>query len=155
MHGSLMKWLSLLILALGLASCTHTALAPITTPAGVPIAIRVPDVPPGGQARPSQVLAIDEKLLEGVTRETLIWKYFPELEGRGSADATLVGVVGEVRTKRGRQIHIYLPLVAMEADAPAARVDEAATKMGRDLYQRAKKTCEIYPLSEISDAPAP
>lgn len=149
-----MKWLLLLTLALGLASCTHTALAPITTPAGVPIAIRVPDVPVGGKARPSQVLAIDEKLLEGVTPETLIWKYFPELEGRGSADAGLVGVVGEVKTKGGKRIHIYLPLVAMQADAPAARVDEAATKMGRDLYQRAKKTCEIYPLSEISDAPA-
>ena len=77
-----------------------------------------------------------------------------EIEGRGSADAGLVGVVGEVKTKGGKRIHIYLPLVAMQADAPAARVDEAATKMGRDLYQRAKKTCEIYPLSEISDAPA-
>ena len=61
LHGSLMKWLLLLILALGLASCTHTALAPLTTPGGVPIAIRVPGVPAGGQARPSQVLAIDEK----------------------------------------------------------------------------------------------
>lgn len=151
-----MKWLLLMMmmLAFGLVSCTHTALAPITTPAGVPIAIRVPDVPLGGQARPSQVLAIDEKLLDGVTPETLIWKYFPELEGRGSAAAGLVGVVGEVKTKGGKQIHIYLPLVAMQADAPAARVDEAATKMGRDLYQRARKTCEIYPLSEISDAPS-
>jgi hypothetical protein len=148
-----MKWLLLLMLAFGLASCTHTALAPITNPAGVPIAIRVPDVPLGGKARPSQVLAIDEKLLDGVTPETLIWKYFPELEGRGSAAAALVGVVGEVRIKGGKTIHIYLPLVAMQADAPAARVDEAATKMGRDLYQRAKKTCEIYPVSEISDAP--
>ncbi len=149
-----MKWLLLLILALGLASCGHTALAPITTPAGVPIAIRVPDVPVGGEARPSQVLAIDEKLLEGVTSETLIWKYFPELEGRGTASVALVGVVGEVRTKAGKRIHIYLPLVAMEADASPARVDEAAAAMGRDLYQRAKKTCEIYPLSEISDQPA-
>jgi hypothetical protein len=149
-----MKWLLLLMLALGLASCTHTALAPITTPGGVPIAIRVPDVPVGGEARPSQVMAIDEKLLEGMTRETLIWKYFPELEGRGSVDAALVGVVGEVETKRGKRIHIYLPLVAMRADAPASRVDEAATRMGRDLYQRAKKTCEIYPLSEISNAPS-
>jgi hypothetical protein len=149
-----MKWLALLLLALGLASCSHVALAPITNPAGVPIAIRVPDVPVGGQARPSQVLAIDEKLLEGVTRETLIWKYFPELEGRGSADVTLVGVVGEVRTKAGKPIHIYLPLVAMQADAPASRVEEAATKMGRDLYQRARKTCEIHPVSEIANAPS-
>lgn len=150
-----MKWLLLLTLVLGLGSCTHTALAPITNPAGVPVAIRVPDVPLGGQARPSQVMAIDEKLLEGVTRETLVWKYFPELEGRGSADATLVGVVGEVKTKSGKRIHIYLPIVAMQADAPAARVDEAAMKMGRDLYQRAKKTCEVYPVSEIADAPSP
>jgi hypothetical protein len=149
-----MKWLLLLTLALGLVSCTHTALAPITSPAGVPIAIRVPDVPIGGEARPSQVLAIDEKLLDGVTRETLIWKYFPELEGRGSAGATLVGVVGEVKIKSGKTVHIYLPLVAMQADTTAARVDEAATQMGRDLYQRAKKTCEIYPITEISDAPA-
>ena len=149
-----MKWLLLLILVLGLPTCTHTALAPITTPAGVPIAIRVPDVPVGGKARPSQLLAIDEKLLEGVTPETLVWKYFPELEGRGSAAAGLVGVVGEVRIKGGKRVHIYVPLVAMQADAPAARVDEAATKMGRDLYQRAKKTCEVYPVSEIADAPA-
>lgn len=149
-----MKWLLLLTLVFGLASCTHTALAPITTPAGVPIAIRVPDVPLGGKARPSQVLAIDEKLLEGVTSETLVWKYFPELEGRGSAEAGLVGVLGEVKIKGGKRVHIYLPLVAMQADAPASRVDEAATKMGRDLYQRAKKTCEIYPVSEIADAPA-
>jgi hypothetical protein len=149
-----MKWLLLLILALGLASCGHTALAPITTPSGVPVAIRVPDVPVGGEARPSQVLAIDEKLLEGVTSETLIWKYFPELEGRGTASVVLVGVVGEVETKRGKRIHIYLPLVAMEADAAAARVDEAAAAMGRDLYQRAKKSFEVYPLSEISDQPA-
>jgi hypothetical protein len=150
-----MKWLLLLILALGLASCGHTALAPITTPAGVPVAVRIPDVPVGGQPRPSQVLAIDEKLLEGVTSETLIWKYFPELEGRGTAAVTLVGVVGEVQTKRGKRIHIYLPLVAMKADASAARVDEAAAAMGRDLYQRARKTCEVYPLSEISDQPPP
>ena len=151
-----MKWLLLLTLVfgLGLASCTHTALAPITNPAGVPIAIRVPDVPIGGKARPSQLLAIDEKLLEGVTPETLIWKYFPELEGRGSAAAALVGVVGEVKIKGGKRVHVYVPLVAMQADAPAARVDEAATKMGRDLYQRAKKTCEVYPVSEISDTPA-
>jgi hypothetical protein len=148
-----MKWLLLLILALGLASCTHTALAPIASPAGVPIAIRVPDVPVGGKARPSQLLAIDEELLKGMTRETLIWKYFPELEGRGAADVSLVGVFGEVTTKRGKQIQIYVPLLMMEADAPAARVDEAATRMGRDLYQRAKKTYEIYPVTDIANAP--
>ena len=90
-----MKWLLLLIFALGQVSCTYTALAPIATPAGEPIAIRVPDVPVGGKARPSQLLAIDEELLKGMTRETLIWKYLPELEGRGSADVSLVGVFGE------------------------------------------------------------
>ncbi len=148
-----MKWLLLLIFALGQVSCTYTALAPIATPAGVPIAIRVPDVPVGGKARPSQLLAIDEELLKGMTRETLIWKYFPELEGRGSADVSLVGVFGEVTTKRGKQVQIYVPLVMMEADASAARVEEAATRMGRDLYQRAKKTYEIYPVSEIANVP--
>ena len=56
-------------------------------------------------------------------------------------------------TKRGKQIQIYVPLVLMEADAPAARVEEAATRMGRDLYQRAKKTYEIYPVSDIANAP--
>ena len=58
-----MKWLLLLIFALGQVSCTYTALAPIASPAGEPIAIRVPDVPVGGKARPSQLLAIDEELL--------------------------------------------------------------------------------------------
>ena len=148
-----MKWLLLLIFALGQVSCTYTALAPIASPAGEPIAIRVPDVPVGGKARPSQLLAIDEELLKGMTRETLIWKYFPELEGRGSADVSLVGVFGEVSTKRGKQIHIFVPLVLMEADAPAARVEEAATRMGRDLYQRARKTYEIYPVSDIANVP--
>jgi hypothetical protein len=41
----------------------------------------------------------------------------------------------------------------MEADAPAARVEEAATRMGRDLYQRARKTYEIYPVSDIANVP--
>jgi hypothetical protein len=58
-----------------------------------------------------------------------------------------------VTTKRGKQVQIYVPLLMMEADAPAARVDEAATRMGRDLYQRAKKTYEIYPVTDIANAP--
>jgi hypothetical protein len=148
-----MKHLLALLLALCLASCVHTAAAPVATPSGEPVAIRVPDVPTGGSAKPSQLMAIDERLLEGVTSETLVWRYFPDLEGRVTARATLVGIVGEVKTKRGRTIHAYVPIVVLQSDAPAPRVEDAAKRMAVDLYRRAKKTCEVYPLSQIADKP--
>lgn len=148
-----MKHLLALLLALCLPSCVHTAAAPVATPSGEPVAIRVPDVPTGASAKPSQLMAIDERLLEGVTSETLVWRYFPDLEGRVTARATLVGIVGEVKTKRGRTIHAYVPIVVIQSDAPAPRVEDAAKRMAVDLYRRAKKTCEVYPLSEIADKP--
>lgn len=141
------------LIAVGLASCVHTALAPLSTPKGEPVVISVPGVPKGGKAKPSQLMAIDEKLMEGITPDTLVWKYFPELEGHGRAQAQLMGVVGEVRTKRGEAIYAYLPLVALQAPAPASRVEDAANKLAADLYQRAKKTCQVYPVSQIADLP--
>lgn len=150
-----MKEVLTLLLALCLASCVHTAAAPVSTPSGEPVAIRVPGVPTGASAKPSQLMAIDEQLLDGVTSETLVWRYFPDLEGRVTARATLVGVVGEVITKRGRTIHAYVPIVVLQSDAPAPRVEDAAKRMAVDLYRRAKKTYDVYPLSQIADNPNP
>lgn len=148
-----MKHLMSLLLALCLASCVHTAAMPLTTPSGEPVVIRVPNVPAGGQAKPSQLMAIDEQLLEGVTSDTLVWRYFPDLEGQITARATLMGIVGEVKTKRGQTIQAYVPIVVLQSDAPAPRVEDAAKRMAVDLYRRAKKTCDVYPLSQIADKP--
>ncbi len=115
--------------------------------------IGIPNVPKGGKAKRSQVMAIDEMLLDGLTPDTLIWRYFPELEGSGSAEAALMGVFGEAKTKKGETIHAYLPLVVLRATAPPARVEEAATKMAADLYRRAKKSGHVYPMSQIADRP--
>ena len=153
LHIAVMLRLIPLLLALCLVSCLHTAVAPLLSPAGEPIAIRVPGVAKGEKAKLSQLMAIDEKLLAGVTSETLVWKYFPELEGKGSPKAQLFGIVGEVKTKRGESIYAYIPAVAVQAPAPASRVEEAAGKLATDLYQRAKKTCEIYPASQIAKLP--
>lgn len=133
-----------------LVSCVHTAVAPLMSPAGEPIAIRVPGVQAGEEAKPSQLMAVDEKLFAGVTPQTLVWKYFPELEGKGAPKAQLVGAVGKMKTKRGEWIYGYVPLVAVQAPAPAPRVEEVAGKLATDLYQQAKKNFEVYPASQIS-----
>ena len=98
-------------------------------------------------------MAINETLLEGTTPQTLIWKYFPELEGKGDAAVTVIGVVGDAKTKSGKTIDAYVPLVVMRATAPPARVEEAAAKMGADLYTRAKKAGDVYPASQIAKRP--
>jgi len=142
-----------LLLALFLASCAHTAVAPVSTPSGEPVLIGIPNVPKGEKPKRSQVMAINETLLEGMTHQTLIWKYFPELEGKGDAKATVLGLVGQVKTKKGKVIDAYVPLVAIRATAPPARVEEAAAKMGADLYRRAQKAGDVYPASQIADRP--
>jgi len=145
------RLLPLLLLACCLASCVHTAAAPMSTPSGEPAAMRVRGVAKGRQAMPSQLLAIDEQLLAGVTAETLVWRYFPDLEGKVSAEATLMGIVGDLETTSGKQFHGYVPIVVLRANAPAARVEEAAARMAVDLYARAKKISEVYPLSQLAD----
>jgi len=142
-----------LLSAVLFASCAHTAISPISTPSGEPVIIGIRDVPKGGDPKRSQVMAINETLMEGTTQQTLIWKYFPELEGRGDAAATVAGAVGEAKTKTGKTIDVYVPLVIMRATAPAARVEEAAAKMGADLYRRALKAGDVYPMSQIADRP--
>lgn len=148
-----MRHLAALLLAVFLASCVHTAVSPISTPSGEPVIIGVRDVPRGGQPKRSQIMAINETLLEGTTPETLVWKYFPELEGRGQAAAAVTGLVGEATTKGGRKICAYVPFVVVRATAPPARVEEAAAKMGADLYRRARKAGDVYPLSQIAKQP--
>jgi hypothetical protein len=146
-----MNRLLVLLLACVCASCVHTAAAPMATPSGEPAVIRVPGVAKGQQAKPSQLLAIDEQLLEGVTAETLVWRYFPDLEGKVSAEATLMGIVGDLETKGGREFHGYVPIIVLRANAPAARVEAAAARMAVDLYARAKKISEVYRLSQLAD----
>ena len=148
-----MRHVITLLFALFLASCAHTAIAPVSSPSGEPVLIGVRDVPKGSKPKRSQIMAINETLMEGMTPQTLIWKYFPELEGKGDAAVTVVGVVGEAKTKSGKVIDAYVPLVVMRATAPPARVEEAAAKMGADLYRRAKKAGDVYPASQIADRP--
>ena len=142
-----------LLIALFVASCAHTAISPISAPSGEPVIIGIRGVPKGEKPKRSQVMAINETLLEGITPQTLIWKYFPELEGQGEAAVVITGLVGEAKTKSGKSIDAYVPIVVMRATAPAARVEEAAGKMGADLHRRALKAGEVYPLSQIADRP--
>ena len=142
-----------LLSAVFLASCAHTAVSPVSTPSGEPVLIGIRNVPKGEKPKRSQVMAINETLLEGMTPETLVWKYFPELEGKGSADLTVMGPVGKAKTKSGKEIDAYVPIIAMRATAPPARVEEAAAKLGADLYRRAKKAGDVYPASQIADRP--
>ncbi|WP_193212645.1 hypothetical protein [Luteolibacter marinus] len=148
-----MRHVIISLLGLFLAACAHTAVAPVSSPSGEAVVIQIPGVPKGGKPKASQVMAIDEMLLEGMTPDTLIWRYFPELEGKGSAEATVVGLVGETKTKGGETICAYLPIVGVRATAPAARVEEAAARMGADMYRKAKKNAKVYPLSQIADKP--
>jgi hypothetical protein len=74
-----------LLSAVLFASCAHTAVSPISTPSGEPVIIGIRGVPKGGEPKRSQIMAINETLVEGITPQTLVWKYFPELEGKGSA----------------------------------------------------------------------
>lgn len=143
--------LSLLVFVI--ASCAHTAVAPVSTPGGEAVVIRIPGVPKGGEVKRSQVMAIEEQLMDGLTGDTLIWRYFPELEGKGEAAATVIGAVGETRTKKGESFHAYLPLVVVHATAPVERVEEAAAKMAVDLYKKVRKTADVYPMSQLAERP--
>ena len=142
-----------LLFAVFLASCAHTAVAPVSSPSGEPVLIGIRNVPKGEKPKRSQVMAINETLLEGMTHQTLIWKYFPELEGKGTADVMVLGPVGKAKTKSGKTIDAYVPIVAIRATAPPARVEEAAAKMGADLYRRAQKAGDVYPASQIVKSP--
>jgi hypothetical protein len=148
-----MRHVIALLFAVFLASCAHTAISPVSTPSGEPVILGIRGVPKGGEPKRSQIMAINETLLEGMTPQTLIWKYFPELEGKGDAGVVVTGLVGKAKTKSGKTIDAYVPLVVMRATAPPARVEEAAAKMGADLYQRAKKAGDVYPASQIADRP--
>ena len=142
-----------LLSAVFLASCAHTAVSPISTPSGEPVVIGIRGVPKDGQPKRSQLMAINETLLEGITPQTVVWKYFPELEGKGSAEIGVIGAVGEAKTKSGKTIDAYVPIVVVRATAPPARVEEAAGKIGADLYRRAQKAGDVYPMSQIADRP--
>ena len=72
---------------------------------------------------------------------------------KGDAAVIVTGLVGEAKTKSGKTIAAYVPLVVMRATAPPARVEEAAAKMGADLYRRAQKAGDVYPISQIADRP--
>ncbi|MCW1922274.1 hypothetical protein OKA05_06895 [Luteolibacter arcticus] len=148
-----MRHVITLLFTVFIASCAHTAISPVSTPSGEPVIIGIRDVPKGGEPKRSQIMAINETLLEGTTPETLIWKYFPELEGKGDAGVVITGLIGEAKTKSGKTIDAYVPIVVMRATAPHARVEEAATKMGADIYRRAKKAGDVYPISQLAERP--
>jgi hypothetical protein len=146
-----MKYWALMICTCFLSSCVHTAIAPICTPEGAQAVIRIPNARYGEKVSPEALRAVDEKIEKGII-----------LPGGGSqsskpdpgfTQAGLIGLYGDVKTKRGERFVGYCPVVVIRSTLPAAQVDRAAGVIAASSYRSAKKSFQVIPITDLVENP--
>jgi hypothetical protein len=146
---SAMHLLHSLLGILCLSACTHVAESPLRDKNGTPVVILIPGVPKGHAPRPVEVMAIDARLLAGTGQEQVLDRYLPESKNIGHPSVKLDGLTGEVQTFSGETFHAYFPILKVSAVSSPERVTEATNRMAADLYLRARRTCRVYPMTDL------
>ena len=147
-----MKFWALWGCSLCLVSCVHTAIAPVCTPEGVPAVIRVPKARYGEKAKPEVVKAMDEKIAKNLASPGAPPSSPPQ-PVTGSTQIGVVGIVGDVKTKKGERFVGYSPMIVIRSTLPADQIDRAAGVIAANWYRSAKKSYDVYPITDFADAP--
>ena len=148
MHLGHVKSVFVLLSGVLLSSCVHTALAPVSTPDGVPVVIRVPGVRVGQNPTTAQIGVIDAKVSQDLKKDSAPEKPDPAILGVGS-----VGRYGEVTTKRGEKFVGYMPFVVVRSTYPPEVVERAAGMAAAAYYRSAKKHFQVVPLTDLKTKP--
>jgi hypothetical protein len=143
-----MKKPLVLLAAALLSSCVHTAIAPVASPDGVPVVIKIPGVRAGQKAERYQISALESKIQKGMIGNSAPVKPDPAVVSIGT-----VGKIGEVTTKRGEKFVAYAPLIVIRSTHPEEAVDRAAGLTAAAYYRSAKKQFQVIPVTELAASP--
>lgn len=143
-----MRTMCVLLLVVCLASCVHTAIAPVADPNGVPVVVRVPGAKVGKKATPEQIAAIDRKVEQEVVGKTEEGKPDPAIISIGP-----VGFYGDMTTKSGEKFVGYVPLIMIRSTYPADVVDRVAGRIAVAYYRAAKKHYKVIPVTDLKNRP--
>ncbi len=64
-----------------------------------------------------------------------------------------MGKYGEVITKRGEKLPVYLPFIVVSSTYPPEMVDRAAGQLAAAYYRAAKKRYQMVPMTELKEQP--
>jgi hypothetical protein len=155
-HLLMFKSSLLLALTLSLCSCTHTSLAPVANRSGVPVLIKIAGAKPGTPPRLSEMFRISEELLAGIPNKNLAQKYFPHSEHPPTdARAKILWKAGSFPLRNGHEVMALFPMAVITANCSPLECDQAATLLGADFYDRAKKSYVLIPITELNNTPTP
>lgn len=146
-----MKILLLLLPVLFLSSCVHTAIAPVATPEGVPVVIRVPGARWGKEVNADRIAVIDLKVDKEIAKQ--IGSVGEVKKDPAILAAGPVGFYGDVRSKRGEKFIGYAPMIFIRSTYPPEAVDRAAAQLAAAYYRAAKKHFQVIPITEIASKP--
>lgn len=110
--------------------------------------IRVPGARVGEEVSKERVMAIDQKVEKEFTGKGDQSQPDPGIVAIGT-----VGVVGDVKTKRGEKFVGYMPLIVLRSVYEPEQVDRAAARIAAAYYRAAKKHYRLIPITEIESKP--
>ncbi len=146
-----MKVLFALLSAVFLSSCVHTAIAPVATPQGVPVVIRIPGARVGVKAKPEQIAAIDSKVEQAIVGKS---GQAETAKDPAIIAAGPVGFFGDVTTRKGEKFVGYSPAIVIRSTYPPDAVDRVAGQVAAAYYRAAKKHFDVRPITDFANKPS-
>ena len=145
------------LLALGLAACTHTAIAPLSDPQGRIVVLEAPGARVGKTVSEQTMNQMISKLTGSFESRAWPLKYFPSFDlSKDGAEVTVLGGFGDMETKSGRRFVGALPLVALRSNRPAEETENALRMVVSDVYRNARKSgLRVIPASDLKDKSKP
>ncbi|MCU0797864.1 MAG: hypothetical protein MUF31_18235 [Akkermansiaceae bacterium] len=145
------------LLSLGLAACTHTAIAPLSDPQGRVVVLEAPGARVGKTISQDAMNRMIGKLTGSFESRAWPLKYFPSFDlSKDAAEVTVLGGFGDMETKSGRPFVGAFPIVALRSNRPAEETENALRMVVTDVYRNARKSgLRVIPASDLKDKSKP
>lgn len=143
------------ILTLGLAACTHSAIAPLSDPQGRILAIEIPEARYGQTPSEATMNQTISRLSTSFDIRGWPLKYFPHFDlSRDGAEVVVFGQFGDMRTRSGRRFVGCLPVVALRSNRSAEETENALREVVADVHRNARKAgMKTIPIAELQERP--
>jgi hypothetical protein len=143
------------LLTLGLAACTHSAIAPLSDPQGRILAIEIPGARYGQTPSESTMEKTISQLSTSFDIRGWPLKYFPDFDlSRDGAEVVVAGQFGDMRTRSGRRFVGCIPLVALRSNRSAEETENALREVVADVHRNARRAgMKTLPITELQERP--
>ncbi|WP_353565442.1 hypothetical protein [Haloferula sargassicola] len=150
-----MRLLLVLLTSLILASCYHTAVAPLSSPGGQLVVVEIPGARPGRKNPDKVILDANEKLSSPFHARGWPLKYFSDFSlSDDGAEVAVLSPFGDMETKSGREFVGALPIIALRSTKSAESTENALRAVVADVYRNARKQgLRPIPVDDLKEQP--